>query len=133
MEINRNPSLRQVSVLSLTSLGTLPLALAAWSRGSMTALGAAAATGIVIALTGLLRPHCLRPTVAAANVATSLLVAMVHEAALWLAFCLVFVPVGLAFRLIGRDALQLRIDRGAATYWQAKKQPGGARSYFRRW
>ena len=38
---------------------------------------------------------------------------------------------GLVMRLIGRDALGLRIDRGAATYWVPKARPDGVKSYFR--
>ena len=45
----------------------------------------------------------------------------------------VVVPVGLAFRLFGRDPLQLKMDRHSSTYWQPKKQPRDVRSYFRRW
>lgn len=36
-------------------------------------------------------------------------------------FFLVLTPVGLFFRLIGRDALHRKIDRGAATYWIPKE------------
>jgi hypothetical protein len=39
---------------------------------------------------------------------------------------------GLIFRLVGRDPLQLKIDRRAATYWQAKKPSRGVRSFFQR-
>jgi hypothetical protein len=60
-------------------------------------------------------------------------VVIVNELVLLAAFCVVIIPVGLLFRLIRRDALQLKVDRNAATYWQPKKQPAGVRSYFRRW
>jgi hypothetical protein len=42
-----------------------------------------------------------------------------------------FLPIGLFFRLIGRDALALKLDRNANSYWSAKKQPNGVRSYYR--
>ena len=58
---------------------------------------------------------------------------VIHDLVLSLAFFLVVVPVGLVFRLFGRDPLQLKIDRSAGTYWQPKKQPRDVRSYFRRW
>lgn len=52
--------------------------------------------------------------------------------AILLALVYVFVvtPLALAFRLIGRDALRLRKRPGAATYWEPKPPPAGARSYF---
>jgi hypothetical protein len=71
--------------------------------------------------------------VVALNIATWPIVIAVNEIVLLAGFFGVIVPVGLLFRLFGRDALQLKIDRSAASYWQAKKQPAGARSYFRRW
>jgi hypothetical protein len=43
----------------------------------------------------------------------------------------IFLPVGLIFRLMKRDALQLKRDPQQATYWQLKKQPSGAASYYR--
>ena len=41
-------------------------------------------------------------------------------------FLLVMTPLGLFFRLIGRDALKLRIERDRASYWEPKAQPAGA-------
>lgn len=36
-------------------------------------------------------------------------------------FFLVLTPVGLLFRLIGRDVLNRKLDRDAATYWETKE------------
>ena len=55
----------------------------------------------------------------------------VHEVTMAVMFFGVFVPLGLVFRLIGRDPLAKRIDRNAASYWLPKKQPRDAASYFR--
>ena len=123
MEINWNPSIRQLRVFGLTSLAALPLATALWSRGSLTAIGYAAAVGGVLAVIALLRPRGLRPLFVAINVATWPLVMIVHDLILLVAFYGVMVPVGLIFRLIGRDALQLTIDRRATSYWQARSGP----------
>jgi multisubunit Na+/H+ antiporter MnhG subunit len=38
-------------------------------------------------------------------------------------FFLVITPVGLIFRLMGRDALHRKLDRQAATYWIPKEYP----------
>jgi hypothetical protein len=133
MEINWNPSLRQLRMFGCMSLIALPLTAGLWSRGSITAVLLATAVGIAIATISLLRPPVLRPLVVALNVATWPLVLFVHELVLLVAFCGVIVPAGILFRIFRRDALQLKIDRRAASYWQPKKQPAGARSYFRRW
>jgi hypothetical protein len=42
-----------------------------------------------------------------------------------------FTPVALVFRTIGRDALRLRRDGAAATYWREKKVSGDVRDYLR--
>jgi hypothetical protein len=45
-------------------------------------------------------------------------------------FFLVLTPVGLFFRLIGRDELKRKIDRGAETYWEPKEYPIADRSRY---
>jgi hypothetical protein len=39
-------------------------------------------------------------------------------ALLTVVYLLVVTPIGLLLRLVGRDPLERRIDRGAATYWR---------------
>jgi hypothetical protein len=133
MEINWNPSIRQLRSFGCMSFIALPLAAGLWTHGSITAITLAASAGTAFATASLLRPRLLRPLVVALNVLTWPLVLFVNELVLIVAFCGVIVPVGILFRLFRRDALQLKIDRNAASYWQPKKQPADARSYFRRW
>ena len=133
IEINWHPDNRQVCSFGLTSLVALPLAAALWTHGSPWAMGYAAAIGGLLAAIGIVWPRGLRPLLVATNVVTAPLAWVVHDLVLSLAFFVVVVPVGLVFRLFGRDPLQLRIDRNASTYWQSKKQPRDVRSYFRRW
>jgi hypothetical protein len=133
MEINWNPSRRQLRTFGLMSLLALPLATALWTRGSLPAIGYAATIGGALAVVGLVWPRGLRPILVAINVITWPLVLVVRDLVLVVAFYGVIVPVGLVCRLFGRDALQLKIDRHAASYWQEKQQPANVRSYFRRW
>ena len=46
-------------------------------------------------------------------------------------FC-VFLPIGILFRLLRRDTLQLRMNRNQETYWQSKTDPQELASYYRR-
>jgi len=46
-------------------------------------------------------------------------------------FYLVITPVGLVFRLIGRDPLSRRFDRNAPTYWVKHEEPDDVERYFR--
>lgn len=43
----------------------------------------------------------------------------------------VITPVGLFFRLIGRDALERRFEPAAATYWRRRTPVTDVRRYFR--
>ncbi len=131
--INLHPTDRQLRNFGLTSLLALPLTAALWSPGSLAAAAYAAMIGGLLAGVGVVWPRGLRPLLVAINIVTAPLVLLVHDMVLSLAFFLVVVPTGLVFRLIGRDALKLKIDRSAITYWQPKKQPRDARSYFQRW
>lgn len=133
IEINFHPSNRQVRTFGLVSLLALPLATALWTRGSLPAIAYAAAIGGLFAMIGIAWPRGLRPLLVAINVVTAPLALVIHDLVLSLAFFVVVVPVGLVFRLFGRDPLQLRMNRTVSSYWQSKKQPHEARSYFRRW
>ncbi|MFY9341482.1 MAG: hypothetical protein WAT39_03255 [Planctomycetota bacterium] len=46
-------------------------------------------------------------------------------------YYLVMTPIGLVFRLIGRDVIGKRPDPKAASYWHDKGQPRPATSYFK--
>ena len=131
--ISWHPNDRQVRNFGLTSLVALPLAAALWTHGSLMATGYAAAVGGLLAAIGIVWPRGLRPLLVATNVVTAPLALVIHDLVLSLAFFVVVVPVGMVCRLFGRDPLQLKIDRSTSTYWQSKKQPRDARSYFRRW
>ncbi len=41
---------------------------------------------------------------------------------LGLVFFLMFTPIGILFRIIGKDLLDEKIDRNAETYWKPKEQ-----------
>ena len=46
-------------------------------------------------------------------------------------FYVILTPVGLVFRLIGRDPLQRRFDRQAASYWVPRERVTDPRRYYR--
>ena len=48
-----------------------------------------------------------------------------------LIFYVILTPVGLVFRLIGRDALHRRFDRKAGSYWVPHREPAKIDQYFR--
>ncbi len=46
-------------------------------------------------------------------------------------FYLVITPLGLAMRCLGRDPMQRKLDRQAATYWQPRKPVADVKRYYR--
>lgn len=56
---------------------------------------------------------------------------VIGEVAILSIYYAVFLPIGLVFRLCGRDTLQRSFDRQAASYWQSKERPKSAAQYYR--
>lgn len=56
---------------------------------------------------------------------------VVSHAMMALLYYGVITPVGLFFRLIGRDALERRFDPAAASYWRRRTPVTDVRRYFR--
>jgi len=44
---------------------------------------------------------------------------------------LVFTPIGLLLRILGKDVLDMKIDPSAKTYWKKKPEPRPLKDYFR--
>jgi hypothetical protein len=133
MHMNWNSTNRQLRQFGWASLVFLPIAAGVWSHGSIKAIAITASAGLVLAIVGTIVPRALKPLFIGLSIVAMPIGVVVNEIAMAAAFFLVIVPLGLAFRLMGRDALQLKIDRSAASYWQVKQQPKDVRSYFRRW
>ena len=49
---------------------------------------------------------------------------VVSPIALGVLFYVVFTPLGIVMRLVGKDSLRLKFDPGAETYWVERKPPG---------
>lgn len=41
---------------------------------------------------------------------------------LFLMFCLIFTPIGLIIKLLGKDLLEEKIDKTAKSYWKKKEK-----------
>lgn len=89
------------------------------------------AAGLLLAVTGIALPKALKPVFLALMIVATPIGIVIGEIAMLLIYFGVFFPIGLAFKLMNRDALQRKLDRNASTYWQAKAQPRNAASYYR--
>jgi hypothetical protein len=138
--MNWKPTDRQLRQFGIMALVALPLAgwlftgkpwPAAATRMQATVVGTLAGVGVVAALLALVRPQALRGPFIGATLLALPIGLVVGEVVLLLIYFGLFLPVSMIFRLMGRDALDRRIDREAKSYWQPKARPAGPESYFR--
>lgn len=79
--------------------------------------------GAPLVVLGAIYPRILRPVYIGWMTLAVVLGAFMTRVLLTLFFFIVLTPVGLFFRLIGRDALHRTLDRDAASYWIPKEYP----------
>jgi hypothetical protein len=89
------------------------------------------AVAIVLFVMALVRPAALQPIFAGLMVATFPLNWVMSHVVMGLVFYGIFTPLGLFFRVIGRDVLARRFQPTRSSYWTKKPRPEGIRSYFR--
>lgn len=135
-DIPRNPTkqmLRQFGWLCVIFFGGLA-AYGAISKGRVTG---PAVLGTIAFLAGILavaRPQLLRIVFVGWMILVFPIGFVISKLLLLSVFLLVFTPVSLVFRLIGRDALILR-KRAAKneTYWLPKTQPTDPSRYLKQY
>lgn len=130
VEINWNPTDRQLRQFGAISVVALPGVAWYW-RGSPAVVVGLAASSVAMAAVGWFRPQALKPLFLGLTIVAIPIGIVVGELAMLSIYFAVFLPIGLAFRFAGRDSLQLKRDPKAATYWQPKPQPTGVASYYR--
>ncbi|HOC16662.1 MAG TPA: SxtJ family membrane protein [Vicinamibacterales bacterium] len=144
-DLNLRPNdreLRQFSALWLVGFGLLG-AIVAWRAGAFAsgippgwhapwrlpiALWGIAAMGAAV---GLAVPRAIRPVYVAWMVAAFPIGWAVSQLLLALVYYVLFTAFGLVFRIAGRDALGRSFDRGASSYWVARKPASSLERYFR--
>ncbi len=149
IEINRDPSPRELRQFGLIALFALPLLAwlfttstdirgclfggqaLIWHGGNVAAIAVSAVVGGSLALLGYIKPQWLAPIFIGLSYLTMPIGLVLGEAIMLITYFALFVPVGLFFRLIGRDSLQRKINRASNSYWREKRQPREAQSYFR--
>ncbi len=138
--LNRNPTPRQLRQFAGAALVVLPLVGwllvgrplgDAWQLGDGWLIGSLAVVGGVLVVLSFVTPWIVRPVFIAASVVTYPIGLVVGELLLAVIYFLVFTPVAMVFRLIGRDVLERGFDRSAKTYWRAKESHVDVESYFR--
>jgi hypothetical protein len=90
-----------------------------------------AGLAIAIGLAGLARPRLIRPIFVVWMIVAFPIGWIVSRLLLACLFYGVFLPVGLCFRLFGRDLLNRRYDPNKETYWTRKPYATDLAGYFR--
>src|SRR5690349_3541078 len=123
IKIDWNPPDRQLKQFGYAALVALPLIAwmllgwtspSAWTSADATFFWAFAGVGGLFAALALVWPAGLKPVFVGATVVTLPIGMVISEAVLLLIYFVVFTPVALIFRLIGRDALERRLQPAAA-------------------
>jgi hypothetical protein len=131
--INRTPdrkTLGEFAEAGMFALGMVAAPLA-YVRGQPKAAVAFWGVAVLLRLVGLARPEWLKPVFLGLTYATWPVGWAVSKLALALLYSVVFTPIALTFRLIGRDALQRTIDPKAPTYWEPYRPNRGIDRYLR--
>jgi hypothetical protein len=121
-------TLRQFAVLWVVFF----LGIAGWQwlgRDNATAAVVLAAVSVV-GLWGCWRPGDLRPVFVGWMVLAFPIGWVVSLVMMAVLFFLVFAPIGLVFRLTGRDFLHLKRDPAAPTYWEPMALNTDPKSYL---
>lgn len=132
VHINWNPESRQLKQFGWLSLVLLPLVAWIWGA-TLPWIGIVAGIGGLLALLGSISPAFLKPIFVGLSLVLMPIGLVVGEVMLVLIFFLIFLPMGLVFRMMGRDRLQRKLDRSATTYWQKKASPDKLERYFRQY
>lgn len=142
-QLNLKPTpreLRQFGFIALAAFGVLgallygqvlPLARHLGGAAAAVAWGLWAA-GLASAVLSLLAPRANWPLYAALMVIAYPIGWVLSHVILGLVFFGLITPLGLIFRLVGRDALHLR-SSGADSYWVPARRTESPERYFRQY
>ena len=130
LEFNWDPPARQLRQFGVISFFALPFVGWVWGATNNT-LAVMALVGLLIAAVGLISPQLIRPLFVTLMCVAAPIGLLVSELAMIMIFFGLLFPIGLVFRLLKRDALNLKIDRDSNSHWNVKKQPPNVASYYR--
>ena len=133
MEINWHPDARQLRLFGFGALAAsfvfAVVSILVWRASPVWAV-IAVTIGSGIFLSSLIAPRAARVIYLVLTIATMPIGVAVSVVLLGAFYFLLLTPLGLFFRLIGRDPLHLRFDRKEETYWVPYKTPASAERYF---
>ena len=132
VRLNWNPENRQLKQFGWFSLIMLPFLAWLWGA-TLFIIGLCSGIGALFALLGMAAPRVLKPVFLGLSLLLMPIGIVVGEILLVMVFLFVFLPIGLVFRIMRRDRLQLTIDHNRTSYWQPKEIPSRKERYFRQY
>jgi hypothetical protein len=130
-----NLDLSEKTLKEFAEFGTFILGLVAapWMiyRGQTTAAVVLWVSAVALKLLALVHPRSLKWPYLVLSIVTWPIGFVVSHLALAVIYYLVFTPVAIIFRLMGRDALKRRFDPQADTYWEEYNPDRGPQRYLR--
>lgn len=130
LDINLTPSQRQLRQFGVVTFVVLPLIGWVWGTGVKATL-VMAMIGFAIAVMGWLKPRVISPLFVALMLAAAPIGLVVGELSMLAIYGLIFVPLGLLFRIFRRDPLRRHIDQDKETYWESIAPVTDVSSYYR--
>ena len=102
-----------------------------WKIGPNLASKVLWGVGPVAALVGLVAPRALKPVFIALTLLAFPIGVVISNVAIALTYYGIVTPIGLVFKVIGRDPMHRKPDPGAETYWIERPPQVPAERYFR--
>jgi hypothetical protein len=133
VRINWQPdrkTLAEFSEFGMFFLGMVAAPLA-YFRGHVALAATFWALAVVGRVLGFVKPAWLRPAYIGLTVVTYPIGWVVSYVLMVAVYFLVFVPIAVVFRILGRDPLSRALDRQAKTYWMAYNPDRGMERYLR--
>ena len=130
VELHWSPSDRQLRQFGAVCMVALPALGWIWGISNLPML-VLSILGIALALAGWAKPRILKPVFLTLVLVTSPIGIFVGELSMIMIYFGLFLPFSLVFRIIGRDALQLKRPKSATSNWQKRQQPTDVSTYYR--
>ena len=134
IQLDLNPShktLRQFGLICLIMLNVIGLLLGWRFDLPKIAVIGLCLGGIVLFVLSRISAKFLKPVYVGLMVISFPIGWVISHLVMVLFFFGVITPVGLVFRLLGRDALHRKWDRQAESYWVKYPRPDSVKRYFR--
>ena len=133
IEINWTPNrkeLRKFGIISLIASALFAVLLYLLKGLALQWMAVICAAGFVVFLSSVLAPKVTRIIYLGLILLTSPIGLVVSFTLMTLFYFFVLMPIGLIFRLIGRDALGSKFDSTVNSYWVPRQPPDSLDRYF---